>query len=262
MREIAQTLSLVIGIFIPKYINFIDIVRCNLGNDSLNTDNIIFYILLNFNNWIAGVLLSACILCFWIRRYNGEAILNSGNRYHDKPYFWYVFCSYILGYKRCNLVLVPIYTQYRLVLNDIFSEYLFAEDLLEEKPCRITVVIENEWMCDNTINLVIEDTYPIRKHQLPIRLRETYTVFVNRERKFLGERVYCKELIEKVIEVIKSFDKTVNVNIFSTTNSKNTYGIIKQAIATATRGNIRHVYVFQQEEWGERVFIDKEHKIR
>ena len=51
------------------------------------------------------------------------------------------------------------------------------------------------------------------------------------------------------------------LNIFSTTNPKNTYEIIKNSIMLAERGNIKHVNVFQQHNEGEREFYNKPYKI-
>ena len=53
----------------------------------------------------------------------------------------------------------------------------------------------------------------------------------------------------------------MTLNIFSTTNPKNTYEIIKNSIMLAERGNIKHVNVFQQNNEGEREFNNKPHKV-
>ena len=64
-----------------------------------------------------------------------------------------------------------------------------------------------------------------------------------------------------IIEEIRGLGEDITLNIFSTTNPKNTFEIVKKAIFLADRGNIKHVYVFQQEGHGERCFEDKAEKV-
>lgn len=201
------------------------------------------------------------ILINVIRKSNKEKVFNRKNFYHSKPYCWYWFCSKILGYEKCNLILVPIYTQFKLILRGTFEEYPFDEGIFPKTKCKIKVkkIIKNT--DKKNVNLIIEDTYKIELKQIPIKLIKNNTIIIQRVANRIGERVYSEKLIEKVIEEVRNLEENITLNIFATTNPRHTYEIARKAIALGERSNIKHVNVFQQESYGERNFSDKTYKI-
>ena len=262
-RELIQILSLIVCFIFPTIVNLAGIIKTLFGDANPTIENAKYYYLMISGNWTMGALIALYFLLHIIRKSNKEKIFNHGNIYHNKPYGWYWFCSKILGYEKCNLILVPIYTQYKLILRDTFEEYPFEESMFPQKECEIIVEEEKNKTKNfsEDINLIIQDTYPISNDQIPPSLKSNNTILVKREILKFGERIYSKELVDQVIEQIRRLSDGITLNIFSTTNPKNTFEIVKKAIYLAERGNIKHVYVFQQNKDGRRNFDDKPHKV-
>ena len=262
-RELVQIIFLFICVVFPSFVNLAEIIRTILGGATPTIENAKYYYLMISGNWTIGSIIALYVLLHIIRKSNKEKILNKGNLYHDKPYWWYWFCSKVLGYEKCNLILVPIHTQYKLVLRDTFEEYPFNESTFPKQECKIEVNrnLRKEKFSSKEINFIIQDTYPIYENQIPLNLREHNSISIKRHSNRFGERIYSKELIDTITEEIRSLNDGMTLNIFSTTNPKNTYEIIKNSIMLAERGNIKHVNVFQQNNEGEREFNNKPHKV-
>ena len=260
-RELFQIFSLLICLLTPTFINLSEIIKFVFGDEKITFDNAKYYYLMNSGDWTIGVLMALYILINVIRKSNKEKVFNRKNFYHSKPYCWYWFCSKILGYEKCNLILVPIYTQFKLILRGTFEEYPFDEGIFPKTKCKIKVkkIIKNT--DKKNVNLIIEDTYKIELKQIPIKLIKNNTIIIQRVANRIGERVYSEKLIEKVIEEVRNLEENITLNIFATTNPRHTYEIARKAIALGERSNIKHVNVFQQESYGERNFSDKTYKI-
>jgi hypothetical protein len=262
-RELMQIFSLIICLIAPTIVNLAEIVKTLLGDVSPTIENAIYYYLMTSGNWPMGFIIALYVLFRVIRKSNKEKTYNKGNIYHNKPYWWYWMCSKILGYEKCNLILVPIYTQYKLILRDTFEEYPFEESVFPQKECQINVEIKMNETNPNSkdINLIIQDTYPISYNQIPSNFKTNTTISVKRDFLRFGERVHSKELVDTVVEEIRKLSDGITLNIFSTTNPKNTFEIVKKAISLAERGNVKHVNVFQQNSDGERTFANKPHRV-
>lgn len=258
-----QISSLIICLITPTIVNLAGTIKILLGAGNPTIENAKYYYLMISGNWTIGFLIAVYVLFNFIRKSNKEKIYNKGNIYHNKPYWWYWLCSKILGYKKCNLILVPIYTQYKLILRDTFEEYPFKEDVFPQKEYQINVERKINETNHNSkdINLIIQDTYPISYNQIPSNFKTNMTISVKRVSLKFGERVYSKELVDTIIEEIRKLNDGVTLNIFSTTNPKNTFEIVKKAISLAERGNVTHVNVFQQNRDEERIFDNKPHRI-
>lgn len=263
IREILQIFLLVFFMVIPSIFDFEGIIKALLIGEHITLENIKYYYLMYAGNLVMGCLLAALVLFRFIRVSNKSTIFNSGNLYHDKPYMWYWFSSKILGYKKCNLVLVPIYIQYKLIINDTFEEYPFNEADFPTKKCHVDVRSELTRQAPplNEINLIIQDTYPITDDQIPVEKKANNAILIMRDREYIGERIHCEELINIVVEEVRRLNDNITLNIFSTTNPKNTYEIVKKAICIGNRGNIGSVNVFQQDNKGIRAFAPKSHKV-
>ena len=261
-RELMQILILFICLIGPTMFNLAGIIKMLLGEASPTLENAKYYYLMLSGNGTIGILFAVYVL-IWIRKSNKHKLFNSGNIYHNKPYWWYWLCSKILGYQKCNLILVPISTQYKLILRETFEEYPFGDSDFPQRNCQIDVKKSSEKseFINGDVSLIIEDTYPILPNQIPSRFISTNFIWVRRESLRLGERVYSEELVNVIIEEIRGLGDDITLNIFSTTNPKNTFEIVKKVIFLADRGNINHVYVFQQEVRGKRCFEDKAEKV-
>ena len=177
-----------------------------------------------------------------------------------KTGYWY--CAKILGFKKCNLVQVPIHTQFELIIRGVFNEYpLNDADFPEVQGESISVKKANEEYNSKEINLILEDTYPISEKQIPKAKRVLRTTTVSRnDGKSVG-RHFSQSFIEAIINAARELPNDCTVNVFATTNPKNTVHIARRAFMLAERGNIAHLYVFQQKKSTKRSFEYKRYKI-
>lgn len=228
--------------------------------------DIFFSIIVSCYGRIGIWLIVSAMIYGKMRKFNADLVMNKGNRYHCSCYCWYWFCSHILGIKKCNLILVPIYLQFKLVINDVFEEYPFDEKRFPTLS-QDTVTVEElvpaaTGVNDSEINLVLEDTYPIEINQIPERKRNLFTIKISRNRPDnIGQRYYSTQFIETVQSIVRHLPDSVTVNIFATTNPVNTRYIAQNTFQLANRGNIECLYVYQQSSVGNRNFESRGHKI-
>ena len=72
---------------------------------------------------------------------------------------------------------------------------------------------------------------------------------------------YSKKLVAIVSSEIRNLPDDIIVNLFATLNPMNAFYISKGAFAMADRGNIKHLYVYQQRSKNGRYFDEKRKKI-
>lgn len=261
-RSIFQIIVLVTSLFFPKVVNLSEVIRILFGGQSPDFSTAKYYYLMKSGNCTMGMLLALFVLFKLVRKSNEDKVLFNGNIYHDYSYAWFWFHSKILGYKKCNLVLVPIYTQFKLILRDTFIEYPFDEDVFLEIDCEVSVEkdLNKENVPSNEINLIIQDTYPINDNHIPSNIVSNNTIIVKRNIEEHGKKIYCKKLIDKVVNSISELPTNSTLNVFSTSNPKNTYYIVKKS-TLSERGNVSHLNVFQQSKYGNRIFESRGYKI-
>lgn len=120
---------------------------------------------------------------------------------------------------------------------------------------------ENEGNKELNCNLILEDTYPINAKQIPEENRKLYTVKVSRNNKGNFGRHYSEKFVSEIIDELRKLPNGVTLNVYATTNPKNTLNIARRVFAQAERGNVSHLYVYQQSKTGERPFENKGKKI-
>ena len=201
------------------------------------------------------------IVWLWIRRVNKEAVINPDNNiYHEHAYFSYYICSKFLGYKKCRLKGVPIPIQVKLVVNGVFEDFIINEGI-HTAPEKDKAKVKLPKTYTSTVNIIICDTYKATLKQLPGSVLQFSTVEIDRSSDD-HTRYDSEELIKSVISTIRNLPKTVTeLNVFMTTNPKNTYRIAKEAFAIAGRDRIKHIYVFSQEKEEPRNYESKGLKI-
>lgn len=259
LKEILEIVIIILCFFLPDIFAFF-MKKVIIDFKFFIKDNIILFLIYKRYYKLAGILLSV-LAFFKIRDYNKTNVYNKSNFYHDQPYWCYWICSKFLGYEKCDLILVPIYMQYKLVLKDTFKEYCLDGNHYDEDSSEIFVENKNKDKTSNIYNLIIQDTYPIFERQLPNDVKMNSTYVIKRQSSDFGKRVYSNILVDKVVETVRLLPEDSIVNIFSTTNPKNTYEIIKNAFYLSNRGNISHIFVFQQDNFDDRKFSDKPHKV-
>ena len=67
--------------------------------------------------------------------------------------------------------------------------------------------------------------------------------------------------MEKIISTVKGLENTSVVNVYATTNPLHTKYIAERVFKSGGRGDIRKLYVYQQNRNGDRNFEDRGHRI-
>lgn len=265
-RQVREIIALVIVAFGVYILDISSLFKNYLMEYELKPEigNIILYYLLNIGNiGFLIVLLGGLLKIF--REFNKDFIMNSSNVYHDYPFFWYWFCARILGIKKCNLILVPIYMQFKLVIEDIFNEYPLDEAdfpvIKDEVDSAVEKINTGMDMELSEMNLILEDTYVIELRQIPFSKKNLPTIKISRNINNDHTRHFSPKFIQKISEEIRKLPQINRINIYATTNPMNTLRIIRTTFKMADRGNVDHIFVYQQENKGIRVFCEKGYKI-
>lgn len=215
-----------------------------------------------------GILLSG-LLCHFFRQENKEVMFNTGRKYKNSKFWWYQFCAVILGYQKCDLRGVPIFTIARMIVEDTFDEYNYGE--INQLEGNDSINVDKIWINDEKpdedtkeINLLIEDTYGIEDIVIKniIANKNVPTLKISRDRARKG-RWYVPGFVEVIWGVLQSGDlkNVIKINLYATTNPKNTKEIVEQVFCSYGRGKIKKLEVFQQESTGDRYFKKKGNNI-
>lgn len=259
---IIQTAAILVAFILPFLVDVQKIFEQYLTENYPTPDNFWVYLPLSYGNVILSVAIS--VFVYWkIRKSNSNMLMNRDNNvYHDYSYIWYLYCAKFLGIKKCNLINVPIHMQIKLVIHQTFDEYpLNDSEYPADENEVVSVFKENEDNREQTCNLILEDTYLIDAIQIPRTVRKFHTVKVSRNHSGNFGRHYSEEFISKIINEVRSLPNGITLNVFATTNPKNTLNIARRVFAQAERGNLSHIYVFQQRRTGRRIFEVKGKKI-
>lgn len=110
-------------------------------------------------------------------------------------------------------------------------------------------------------NLIIADTYPINKEQIPENKRNLDSIWIKRENSSISTRVYSPKLINEVSENVALIQKAgAKINLYLTTNTKNTEKIVKDVFMKGDRSSYE-IEIFLQESNGGRKFKEKGIKV-
>ncbi len=260
--QIIEIVILVLCSSIPFVFNAAELFAEYLASTKLDPGNAVSYLVIRAGN--AAIAVAIFFIVLWrIRSHNKEFLMNRGNAYHQYPYWWYWLCAKILGIRKCNLVRVPIYMQFKLVIRGTFPEYPLDEASYPaaENESKTKIVVNNSDADKKEINLILEDSYAIDTRQIPKEKLGLRTIKISRNDGNCQGRHFSQQYIETVINTIREMEKGAVVNIFATTNPMNTWHIASRAFALADRGNLEHLYVFQQKNSTERLFEAKRRKI-
>lgn len=257
IRPICQIIGLVVVFLLPSLMNISDKVEKQPElTASQDFKDYIFYYIWNKGNLAIGIFLFV-LAVFVVRKWNKEYMFNKGDEYKNYPYFWYWTCAKFLGYSECNLILVPIYMQFKLILRDTFCKY-YCGELDRKSDDIISVQKLNFTGALNEVNIIISDTYPIEENQIPIGKRSKPTIIISRDNAVDHNRYDSPELVQNVVNEVRNLPINIKkVNIYATTNTHNTREIVQNAFKLGERSNIDLIIVFQQERTGNRKFEKK-----
>jgi hypothetical protein len=262
-RQIIETVVLALVIAIPFLINLRELFSDYLASNPSSLENSILHIAITYsNNGLASVIFFLLFLrAIW--KFNDDFVMNRKNVYHNYCYVWYWFCANVLRIKKCNLILVPIFMQFKLVIRSTFNEFPFNEaeyPIIENEPkCKVTKL--NTAASGKEINLILEDTYAIEDRQIPKAKRGLYTIKISRNDGNSNGRHFSQEFIETTINAVREINRIPIMNVYATTNPMNTEHIAKRVFALGDRGNVKHLYVYQQGRNVKRTFEPKGYKI-
>ena len=259
--SIFETLALFGCIYVPIDFDFKTFFSRYLQESIPTPDNFVSVFLFSLGNLFIGITFFV-VLLLKIRSYNATCLFNRGHAYHDYPYLWYLYCAAFLGYKKCKLIHVPIYMQFKLVYRNTFDEYILPD--IPTSAEETDQVIE-EWIVKTQekieYNLILEDTYPIENQKVLLVRPNITTLKISRKTQKNLNRYYSSAFVQHIISKVKQLPEGSTVNVFATTNPKHTLEIVQKGFQMAGRGNISHLYVFQQEGTGQRTFKEKGYKI-
>lgn len=241
---------------LPSKMELMNIIREQLALPT-DLEGVIVYYVFTQGDVVIGIALAATVLFRIVRPLNKDKMFNKGVLYKNYPYWWYCLCAKILGYTKCNLVMVPINMQFKLVINDTFTTF-YTGDVEEKKEDDIEVIRDGKIENSDEINLIIADTYPIDKSQLPEVKKKLPTIKITRNNSIDHNRYKSDELVKNVvIEVGNLPVNSRKINIYATTNPENTMNIAKKAFSSGERSNLDLVTVFQQGNDPLRKFKEK-----
>jgi len=107
----------------------------------------------------------------------------------------------------------------------------------------------------------LEDTYAIEVRQIPKSKQGYRTIKISRNSGADNSRHFSQKYIEAIIKCVRGLKGNVSVNVYATTNPMNTNHIARRVFGLGARGNVEHLYVFQQRKDGRRRFEEKGRKI-
>ena len=260
--QIIEIVILIICGIAPFLFNAARLLAGFQENTTPDPGNVLVYLIVKAGN--AGMSIALCLIVLWrIRAYNKDFLMNRSNVYHEYAYGWYLFCSKILGIQKCNLERVPIYMQFMLVIRATFADYPLDESaypVVENESDAITSTINSD-VREKELNLILEDTYLVDSHQIPKAKQGLKTIKVSRNNGKDKGRHFSQKYIDAVINTVRNMDQDSIVNIFATTNPMNTKHIASRAFALADRGNVQHLYVYQQKNSDDHAFGLNRYKI-
>lgn len=248
-QEIFECALISIPLLIDKkYLEYINIIVRGKIDNNANIPTIIFRIALFF------------IIFFMIRNFNSKLEFLDGDVYGDIPIFFYKLAS-ILGYGNISLIRKPYYVQIKILKENMFK--LVNDNIAEDEKVDAEVKKINFKSIDdfNECNLIIQDTYPILKSQLPDSKVNLPMIWISRNKSQISSRVYSPILLQKVEKAMNELQiKNKTINLFLTTNTKNTERIVKDIIMKGNRVKYK-IYIFQQDSKKNRKFKEKGKRI-
>lgn len=262
--QLLELVMLIVSYCLPYFFDVQGLFKEYLIEEKHPTpENAIYYLTIEKGNqFIAIVLLFAVLFC--IRKYNYEKhiVVNKANCYHNYPFMWYLFCAKILNIKNCNLILVPIHMQFKLVSRNVFEQFpLIESDYPTEESENIKIERKRVTTNMREVNIILEDTYPISNTQIPSNKKNLPSIKISRNNGNDFGRYFNQDFINSIITEVRKLPQDITINIFATTNPKNTVNIVRRVFVTGDRGNINRLYVFQQNRDGARAFESKGRKI-
>ena len=195
-------------------------------------------------------------LCLWGTYYGFNRKIKKelipDTQYSSIPYFILLFSSFFLGIKEIHLKLKPIHIQFKIFKNhNLFN---IIDDNILNKDCEY--IYKDDKKRSDKVNLVIGDTYEIKKDKLPQNVLNNRTIIVRRKDNKDNRRFYSENLINEIVKIVNSLKKEYKeYNLFLNTNSKTNKELYYTVFNTGRDGFILNIY--QANNKNNFIFNDK-----
>lgn len=251
LQEVIYCIIIIIPLFLPN--SCIELIKKVFESWNATTIN------QDITEIIVKTIL-VIVLYIFIFRINSRKEFFNGDIYGDIPICFYYIAKF-LGYKKISLIRKPYDIQFKVLMRDLFE---IIEDNIEEDEDVNVQIDKTNFKYSNNLrecNLIIADTYPIDKEQIPENKRNLDSIWIKREKSKISTRVYSPKLINEVSENAALIQKTgAKINLYLTTNTKNTERIVKDVFMKGDRSNY-NIELFLQESKGNRKFKEKGIKV-
>lgn len=223
-----------------------------------------FSIALKYGSPAVGIFL-ALLIWYYIYKSHNKKVFNLKGIYISKEFVFRI--ASCVGYQECNLVNMPIYIQYSLLIKRVFSKYTIESLNIEEcnSQCIVPQLeIHSSSTELETMILILEDTYEIKNNQIEdqiskISSNKRIQIKISR---YSGTKIreYDLSFVNAIRTVVAQYAPNTTLHIFATTNPKNNLGIFEQCFVSLERDTIKQIYVYEQNKGGERIF-DKKYRV-
>lgn len=210
------------------------------------------------------IIISIIIAMLILRHINKEKYFANGESHgFDMSYIWFFIASKILGYGKCDLQLVPIPLQYKLVIKQSFEMITVQSDQfypqIEDERIEVTKCnISNTSI--KVLNLVISDTYMLEDNNLPEWSKDFPTVKISRTTGN-NRRSISQEFLNSVQETVNlERNNYSTINLFATTNPKHNLIIADSCFKTGNRCMLKRINVYYSNQ-NDYKFSDKKIEI-
>lgn len=201
-------------------------------------------------------LILICTYTKTIRSLHGNKIIfHDGDYYKDYPYLVYWIGSKILNYGKCSLKGIPLYLQFKLLLNNIYSCFLTGDDPNEAEnekyyvEDKVKPIVKTHYSKKDSkfVNLVLCDTYDIKDEMLPSKIFEENYVIIKRTKNFDGNRKYNQCFIDEINKVLNNLEGKIDtINMYATTNPRHNKEIVHRVLSKNGRTSVIHINIAKQ----------------
>lgn len=247
-------LPLIILIVLPIFLFILSIKYFYISEINLPFVTLALNTNANIPNYISYIFVLTILFTFFgaifiaIRKFNKDRIFLNGDIYGINYYIFYKI-AYILGFKKICLIRKPYYIIFKIVMDGKFELINLNEEHPELSDDIDIKVDESDFHYINNLrecNLIVSDTYPINKSQLPASKKNIDTIVVSR----IGNnsvRISSQELVNKTREeVVRILYTGAKINLYMTTSTYNTFRIIEECFMQAQRDKL-NIEIFQQD---------------
>lgn len=201
---------------------------------------------------------------YLIRKYTKKRSFTdaTANFYANYPFFVYWIAAKVLGYGSVNLIMIPVYLQFKLVLRKTFDNIIADATLDEVDNEKISVTRENMENNSTVLNIYLSDTYNVTIDKIPEILQNNPTIKILRKDNKNHIRIYSKMFVKKIEEIVSEYKNEYStINIFAYTNTLHNKKIAEKCFIIGRRNKLNKLVVFQCEK-ETFMFLKKGYKIK